>query len=81
MFFFFIPVFNFFFFDRENRVFKSSPHARQLKNSAVMTPPPIHGKGNREVRSLPTASLSVQSEDNEQVSQCETCSLSMGILL
>uniref|UniRef100_A0A3P8WA82 Kinesin-like protein n=1 Tax=Cynoglossus semilaevis TaxID=244447 RepID=A0A3P8WA82_CYNSE len=43
----------------ENRVFKSSPHARQLKNSAVMTPPPIHGKGNREVRSLPTASLSV----------------------
>uniref|UniRef100_A0A3Q4MG77 Kinesin-like protein n=1 Tax=Neolamprologus brichardi TaxID=32507 RepID=A0A3Q4MG77_NEOBR len=32
-------------------VFKSSPHARQMKNSAVMTPPPIHinGKGNREV--------------------------------
>uniref|UniRef100_A0A3B4ZR18 Kinesin-like protein n=1 Tax=Stegastes partitus TaxID=144197 RepID=A0A3B4ZR18_9TELE len=35
-----------------NRVFKSSPHARQMKNSSVMTPPPIHinGKGNREVR-------------------------------
>lgn len=34
-----------------NRVFKSSPHARQMKNSSVMTPPPIHinGKGNREV--------------------------------
>ena len=34
-----------------NRVFKSSPHARQMKNSAVMTPPPIHinRKGNREV--------------------------------
>ncbi|XP_038155209.1 kinesin-like protein KIF19 isoform X2 [Cyprinodon tularosa] len=33
-----------------DRVFKSSPHARQIKNSAVMTPPPIHinGKGNRE---------------------------------
>uniref|UniRef100_A0A8C9WZR7 Kinesin-like protein n=1 Tax=Sander lucioperca TaxID=283035 RepID=A0A8C9WZR7_SANLU len=37
-----------------NRVFKSSPHARQIKNSAVMTPPPIHinGKGNREVRTI-----------------------------
>uniref|UniRef100_A0AAQ5ZC59 Kinesin-like protein KIF19 n=1 Tax=Amphiprion ocellaris TaxID=80972 RepID=A0AAQ5ZC59_AMPOC len=37
-----------------NRVFKSSPHARQMKNSSVMTPPPIHinGKGNREVRFL-----------------------------
>uniref|UniRef100_A0AAX7SSY3 Kinesin-like protein n=1 Tax=Astatotilapia calliptera TaxID=8154 RepID=A0AAX7SSY3_ASTCA len=28
-----------------NRVFKSSPHARQMKNSAVMTPPPIHING------------------------------------
>uniref|UniRef100_A0A668AKM2 Kinesin-like protein n=1 Tax=Myripristis murdjan TaxID=586833 RepID=A0A668AKM2_9TELE len=39
--------------DRDNnRVFKSSPHARQMKNSVVMTPPPIHinGQGNREVR-------------------------------
>ncbi len=39
--------------DRDsNRVFKNSPHARQMKNSVVMTPPPIHinGKGNREVR-------------------------------
>uniref|UniRef100_A0A3Q2GM47 Kinesin-like protein n=1 Tax=Cyprinodon variegatus TaxID=28743 RepID=A0A3Q2GM47_CYPVA len=35
-----------------DRVFKSSPHARQIKNSAVMTPPPIHinGKGNRELQ-------------------------------
>uniref|UniRef100_A0A6Q2X8X0 Kinesin-like protein n=1 Tax=Esox lucius TaxID=8010 RepID=A0A6Q2X8X0_ESOLU len=35
-----------------NRVFKSSPHARNLKHSTVMTPPPIHinGQGNREVR-------------------------------
>uniref|UniRef100_A0A1A8EHM6 Kinesin-like protein KIF19 n=1 Tax=Nothobranchius kadleci TaxID=1051664 RepID=A0A1A8EHM6_NOTKA len=33
-----------------DRVFKSSPHAKQIKSSAVMTPPPIHinGKGNRE---------------------------------
>ncbi|XP_066519832.1 kinesin-like protein KIF19 [Hoplias malabaricus] len=38
-----------------NRVFKSSPHAKQLKNSVVMTPPPIHinGQGNREL--LPSA--------------------------
>lgn len=38
-----------------NRVFKSSPHAKQIKNSVVMTPPPIHinGQGNREL--LPNA--------------------------
>ncbi|CAK6969683.1 kinesin-like protein KIF19 [Scomber scombrus] len=44
-----------------NRVFKSSPHARQMKNSAVMTPPPIHinGKGNKELQQLaPESSLS-----------------------
>lgn len=42
-----------------NRVFKNSPHARQMKNSAVMTPPPIHinGKGNREVRTILTGSI------------------------
>ncbi|KAK6479709.1 kinesin-like protein KIF19 [Huso huso] len=28
-----------------NRVFKTSPHARRLKHSAVMTPPPIHLNG------------------------------------
>uniref|UniRef100_A0A8C7RYP6 Kinesin-like protein n=1 Tax=Oncorhynchus mykiss TaxID=8022 RepID=A0A8C7RYP6_ONCMY len=35
-----------------NHVFKGSPHARQMKHSAVLTPPPIHinGQGNREVR-------------------------------
>ncbi|KAL3051730.1 hypothetical protein OYC64_001877 [Pagothenia borchgrevinki] len=44
-----------------NRVFKSSPQARQLKNSSVMTPLPIHinGKGNRELQPLaPESSLS-----------------------
>ncbi|XP_010787818.1 kinesin-like protein KIF19 [Notothenia coriiceps] len=44
-----------------NRVFKSSPHARQLKNLSVMTPLPIHinGKGNRELQPLaPESSLS-----------------------
>ncbi|XP_076855748.1 kinesin-like protein KIF19 isoform X2 [Brachyhypopomus gauderio] len=38
-----------------NCVFKSSTHAKQMKNSVVMTPPPIHinGHGNREL--LPSA--------------------------
>ncbi|KAK1794087.1 hypothetical protein P4O66_010989 [Electrophorus voltai] len=38
-----------------NRVFKSSTHAKQMKKSVVMTPPPIHisGHGNREL--LPSA--------------------------
>ncbi|KAL0983886.1 hypothetical protein UPYG_G00134350 [Umbra pygmaea] len=37
-----------------NRVFKSSPHARRLKHGAVMTPLPIHvsGQGNRALQLL-----------------------------
>ncbi|XP_028824841.1 kinesin-like protein KIF19 isoform X2 [Denticeps clupeoides] len=33
-----------------NRVFRCSPHVRQMKGSVVMTPPPIHinGQGSRE---------------------------------
>uniref|UniRef100_A0AAQ4QEM4 Kinesin-like protein n=1 Tax=Gasterosteus aculeatus aculeatus TaxID=481459 RepID=A0AAQ4QEM4_GASAC len=44
-----------------NRVFKSSPHARQIKHTAVAPPPPIHinGKGSRELQPLlPESSLS-----------------------
>uniref|UniRef100_A0A8D3DGR0 Kinesin-like protein n=1 Tax=Scophthalmus maximus TaxID=52904 RepID=A0A8D3DGR0_SCOMX len=50
-----------------NRVFKSSPHARQMKNSAVMTPPPIHinGKGNREVRTFLSSHLDSSPESSE----------------
>lgn len=36
-----------------NRVFKNSPHAQKIKNSAVMTPPPIHINGkNRGLQPL-----------------------------
>uniref|UniRef100_A0A3Q1ECL6 Kinesin-like protein n=1 Tax=Acanthochromis polyacanthus TaxID=80966 RepID=A0A3Q1ECL6_9TELE len=51
-------------------VFKSSPHARQMKNSSVMTPPPIHinGKGNREVRLSDRRSLSPSvSTERQQI--------------
>ncbi|XP_061787853.1 kinesin-like protein KIF19 [Nerophis lumbriciformis] len=42
-----------------NRVFKNAAQSRHTKNSAVMTPPPIHinGKGNREPLA-PVSSLS-----------------------
>ncbi|XP_040923357.1 kinesin-like protein KIF19 [Toxotes jaculatrix] len=53
-----------------NRVFKSSPHARQMKNSAVMTPPPIHinGKGNRELQPLAPESCLSYSHLSHSVS-------------
>ncbi|XP_041075643.1 kinesin-like protein KIF19 isoform X2 [Polyodon spathula] len=55
-----------------NRVFKTSPHVRQLKHSTVMTPPPIHVNGmvNQEyavhgnVMSLSNFSHSVSSHLN-----------------
>uniref|UniRef100_A0A8C5H2W3 Kinesin-like protein n=1 Tax=Gouania willdenowi TaxID=441366 RepID=A0A8C5H2W3_GOUWI len=39
------------FCSRDNRVFRSSPHARQVKN-AVMTPPPIHINGKERQQIL-----------------------------
>lgn len=53
-----------------NRVFKCSPHARQMKNSAVMTPPPIHinGKGNRELQPLAPESFLSYSHLSHSVS-------------
>ncbi|XP_069373636.1 kinesin-like protein KIF19 [Paralichthys olivaceus] len=58
-----------------NRVFKSSPHARQMKNSAVMTPPPIHinRKGNRELQPLaPESSLSFSHLSHSVSSQLDS---------
>ncbi|KAM6896971.1 LOW QUALITY PROTEIN: kinesin-like protein KIF19 [Xenentodon cancila] len=51
-------------------VFKSSPQARQIKNSTVMTPPPIHinGKGNRELQPLAPDSFLSYSHLSHSVS-------------
>ncbi|XP_078146971.1 kinesin-like protein KIF19 [Centroberyx gerrardi] len=62
--------------DRDNnRVFKSSPHARQMKNSVVMTPPPIHinGQGNRELQPLaPESSMSYSHLSHSVSSQLDS---------
>uniref|UniRef100_UPI003AAF4B18 kinesin-like protein KIF19 n=1 Tax=Centroberyx gerrardi TaxID=166262 RepID=UPI003AAF4B18 len=58
-----------------NRVFKSSPHARQMKNSVVMTPPPIHinGQGNRELQPLaPESSMSYSHLSHSVSSQLDS---------
>ncbi|KAM4715910.1 kinesin-like protein KIF19 [Anableps anableps] len=53
-----------------DRVFKSSPHAKQIKNLAVMTPPPIHinGKGNRELQPLAPESFTNYSHLSQSIS-------------
>uniref|UniRef100_A0A8C4ISK3 Kinesin-like protein n=1 Tax=Dicentrarchus labrax TaxID=13489 RepID=A0A8C4ISK3_DICLA len=57
-----------------NRVFKNSPHARQMKHSSVMTPPPIHinGKGNREVRTILIGSISSEKSQITNISCVST---------
>uniref|UniRef100_A0A3B3Z955 Kinesin-like protein n=1 Tax=Periophthalmus magnuspinnatus TaxID=409849 RepID=A0A3B3Z955_9GOBI len=45
--------------ESENRVFKNSPHAQRIKNSSVVTPPPIHinGKNREQLQPLVPDSL------------------------
>ncbi|KAM9773170.1 kinesin-like protein KIF19 isoform 2-T2 [Syngnathus typhle] len=57
------------------RVFKNIAHARHMKISAVMTPPPIHinGKGNRELQPLvPVSSLSYSHLSHSVSSQLDS---------
>ncbi|XP_051926680.1 kinesin-like protein KIF19 isoform X1 [Hippocampus zosterae] len=57
------------------RVFKNISHARHMKISAVMTPPPIHinGKGNRELQPLaPVSSLSYTHLSHSVSSQLDS---------
>uniref|UniRef100_A0A8C4ISY3 Kinesin-like protein n=1 Tax=Dicentrarchus labrax TaxID=13489 RepID=A0A8C4ISY3_DICLA len=49
-----------------NRVFKNSPHARQMKHSSVMTPPPIHINGKASEKSQIT-NISCVSTERQQI--------------
>ncbi|XP_061612754.1 kinesin-like protein KIF19 isoform X1 [Phyllopteryx taeniolatus] len=58
-----------------DRVFKNIAHARHMKISSVMTPPPIHinGKGNRELQPLaPVSSLSYTHLSHSVSSQLDS---------
>ncbi|XP_067403376.1 kinesin-like protein KIF19 [Emydura macquarii macquarii] len=54
------------------QVFRSSPRARQMKNSAVLTPPPIHMNGMVTQEYLPRGSL--ESHPDSSPDSGENCS-------
>lgn len=61
----------FFFNSDTNKVFKTSPRARYLKNSTVVTPPPIHVNGmvSKEVSDLDFTCHWKKSSDFEKLSR------------
>uniref|UniRef100_A0A8D2LQA7 Kinesin-like protein n=1 Tax=Varanus komodoensis TaxID=61221 RepID=A0A8D2LQA7_VARKO len=58
-----------------SQVFKTSPRARQMKNSAVVTPPPIHVNGMVSQEYVPRDSLaSLGSQRNSSPDSSDHCS-------
>nr|XP_028569945.1 kinesin-like protein KIF19 isoform X2 [Podarcis muralis] len=58
-----------------SQVFKASPRARQIKNSAVVTPPPIHVNGMITQEYVPRESLvSLSSQRNSSPDSSDHCS-------
>ncbi|XP_032994853.1 kinesin-like protein KIF19 [Lacerta agilis] len=58
-----------------SQVFKTSPRARQIKNSAVVTPPPIHVNGMITQEYVPRESLvSLSSQRNSSPDSSDHCS-------
>lgn len=58
-----------------SQVFKASPRARQIKNSAVVTPPPIHVNGLISQEHVPRDSLvSLGSQRNSSPDSSDHCS-------